>query len=267
MLRKVLVVVAIYALIYLSSHLYHINAPNLGMPVDWRCTDSYMEVDDTTQIFIGIFTTASNYQRRQLIRDTYLQHIPEGVTYKFVMGNDAPRDEMDTYRDILPLDIVENMNDGKTYEYFKLMAQVFRDHPVDFVLKADDDSYLYLDRLATDLARTPRNMSYWGYLVGNTFMGGECYGLSFDLVQWVATNDVPATYKAGHEDSQVQKWFDWSNTRVDYQVRNCRIHDYIESNTIYSKLIDLNSTMVVHALKKDNHFLNVHQIMEKARQP
>ncbi|ORX44752.1 hypothetical protein DM01DRAFT_1340283 [Hesseltinella vesiculosa] len=236
------------------------------MPVNWQCSKNYASVDNSTQIFIGIFTTAKGFERRQLIRNTYLQHIPDNVMYKFVMGNDAPRDEIDTYHDILPLDIEENMNEGKTYEYFKLMADVFRDHPVDFVLKADDDSYLYLDRLYQDLSRTPKSMSYWGFLVGNTFMGGECYGLSFDLVQWVATNEIAAKYKVGHEDSQVQKWFDWSDTAVDYQIRNCRIHDYIESNTVYSKHIDLNASMVVHALKTDDHFMDVHTIMEQVRQ-
>lgn len=252
--------------------LWETNAPNLGQPLKWDCYSTTIpsfnqEKYVDTKIFIGIFTTKEKLSRRKLIRETYLQHKPDNIEYKFVMvASKIPSElqrEMDQYHDILTLNMTqENMNEGKTYEYFKTMSQR-TDDKIDFVLKADDDSYLHLDRIEYDLSHTDRNMSYWGYLVGDTFMGGLCYGLSFDLVQWVAKAPIPRKYKEGHEDSQVQKWFRWSNIddQVKYEVRNCRIHDYIDSGSFYSKEIDLDNTMIVHYLKNDEHFINTHETL------
>jgi hypothetical protein len=251
---------------------YQNSAPNLGQPLKWDCYSkslpSFNRRENSTKIFIGIFTTKEKASRRQMIRDTYLQHKPNNIEYKFVVvASQIPDDlqeEIDIYHDILPLNMTqENMNDGKTYEFFKTMSETRMNDKIDFVLKADDDSYLHLNRIEYDLSHTNRNMSYWGYLVGETFMGGECYGLSFDLVDWVAESPIPKRYKEGNEDSQVQKWFRWSNIddQVQYEVRNCRIHDYIDSGSFYSKEIDLDNSMVVHYLKKDQHFLDTHETL------
>lgn len=263
--------VVVITIIYI---LWEQNAPNLGRPLKWDCSSTSLpsfsreKEYDSTKIFIGIFTTKEKIVRRQLIRDTYLQHKPDNIEYKFVMvAPQIPKDlqvEMDQYDDILPLNMThENMNDGKTYEFFKTMSDTRKKDHIDFVLKADDDSYLHLNRIEYDLSHTNRKMSYWGYLVGETFMGGECYGLSFDLVEWVARSPIPKRYKEGHEDSQVQKWFRWSNIddQVQYEVRNCRIHDYVDSGSFYSKEIDLDNSMVVHYLKKDEHFLETHETL------
>lgn len=249
------------------------NAPNLGKPLKWDCSSTTLpsfhgaKTYNDTKIFIGIFTTKEKVERRQMIRDTYLQYKPDNIEYKFVMvANHIPKglqQEIDDYNDILRINMTrENMNEGKTYEYFRTMAGRKEDK-FDFVLKADDDSYLHLDRMEYDLSHTNRNMSYWGYLVGDTFMGGLCYGLSFDLVEWIADAPIPRRYQSGHEDSQVQKWFRWSNIdeQVNYEVRNCRIHDYIDSGSFYSKEIELDNTMIVHYLKNDDHFLSTHETL------
>ncbi|KAI7889683.1 uncharacterized protein EV154DRAFT_466840 [Mucor mucedo] len=254
------------------------SAPNLGRPLKWDCSSTTLpsfhgaQTYNDTKIFIGIFTTKEKAERRQMIRDTYLQYKPENIEYKFVMvANHIPKSlqqEIDDYNDILRINMTrENMNEGKTYEYFRTMAERKEDK-FDFVLKADDDSYLHLDRMEYDLSHTNRNMSYWGYLVGDTFMGGLCYGLSFDLVEWIADAPIPRRYKSGHEDSQVQKWFRWSNIdeQVNYEVRNCRIHDYIDSGSFYSKEIELDNTMIVHYLKSDDHFLNTHETLSSTYQ-
>ncbi|KAI8085533.1 hypothetical protein BDF21DRAFT_397495 [Thamnidium elegans] len=194
-----------------------------------------------------------------MIRETYLQHKPNNLDYKFIIAASAAKeiliDEIDLYNDILVLDMPkENMN-KELQEY----------HDLDFVLKADDDAYLHLDRIQYDLAHTIRNMTYWGYLVGNTFMAGQCYGLSMDLVRWVANSTISKKYKYGHEDSQVQKWFQWSNInhQIKYEVRNCRIHDHAYSKSVYAREIDIDSSMVVHDLKKDHIFMTTHYILTK----
>ncbi|KAI8985092.1 hypothetical protein BDB01DRAFT_850152 [Pilobolus umbonatus] len=248
------------------TYLYKIGRPNLGTPVSWECSALSPSPYNSTKIFIGIFTTKDGHRRRSMIRDTYLQYTSDNIMYKFIVGNQLSpelEEEMNTYNDILPLEVPENMNNGKTYAYFKLMAQIFDENQVDFVLKADDDAYLRLDRLEYDLGRTSRNMSYWGFLVGDTFMGGTCYGLSYDLMKWVASSPIPEVYKRGREDSQVQKWFVWSNinNNIKYEMRNCRIQDHIDSGTCYAKEIDVDNTMIVHYLKKDEHFYITHEAL------
>lgn len=254
----------LYSAWILGLHIYTLNAPNLGKPVSWQCSKSSTMYNSSTKVFVGIFTTKENARRREIIRSTYLQHKPDNIYYKFIIGSTLSkelREEMDQHHDILPLDIEENMNQGKTLEYYRLLTDVFKGSRMDFILKADDDAYLQLERIYDDLSLTSRNMSYWGYLVGDTFMGGECYGLSYDLASWVASSPIPKRYKSGHEDSQIQKWFKWASIdkNVNYQVRNCRIHDHIDSGTVYSKEIDVNNTMVVHYLKKDDMFKDVHR--------
>ncbi|KAI7878728.1 uncharacterized protein EV154DRAFT_576406 [Mucor mucedo] len=258
----VVALVVTYTLVYI----YKCNAPNLGQPLRWDCSSNNLQLNqiNQTKVFLGIFSTRDKLMRREMIRETYLQHRPDNMEYKFIIvAQDTLelQEEISTYDDILLVKMEkENMNAGKTYEFFKMMAGLKRYSDFDFVLKADDDAYLHLDRIQFDLAHTNRNMSYWGYLVGNTFMAGQCYGLSMDLVKWVANSTLTQKYKAGHEDSQVQKWFLWSNIndQIRYEVRNCRIHDHINSGSVYAKDIDINSSMVVHHLKKDHFFMRTH---------
>ncbi|GAA5805494.1 hypothetical protein EDC94DRAFT_603562 [Helicostylum pulchrum] len=263
-LKCVFTLVTIYTMIYV----YKCNAPNLGQPLQYNCSSnsiSSIHPINQTKVLIGIFSTTEKFMRRKMIRETYLQHKPSNLDYKFIIAAPAPNEillnEMGLYNDIMVLDMPqENMNKGKTFEFFRSVAERQEYRDLDFVLKADDDAYLRLDRIKYDLAHTVRNMTYWGYLVGNTFMAGQCYGLSMDLVRWVANSSISKKYKFGHEDSQLQKWFQWSNInhQVKYEVRNCRIHDHVNSRSVYAREIDTNSSMVVHGLKKDHFFMTVH---------
>lgn len=253
---------------YYGKYIYIMNSPNMGVPVNWDCNKADMEINrNSTKIFLGVFTKEDNYNRRQIIRDTYLKNKSNNVIFKFITGRPTTKkfiNEIKEYHDILPLDIKENMNKGKTYEYFYTIAEIFNNYNLDFVIKADDDSYIRLDLMEKDLNTTNNKMSYWGYLVGNTFMGGECYGLSFDLVKWIHNSNITRKNKYGHEDSQVQKWFVWDkiNNNITYETRNCVIHDEITSNTVYSKNISKKS-MVVHYIKKDKIFIDVHYKISK----
>lgn len=234
----------------------------------WNCNKTNIEINrNKTKIFLGVFTKEENYNRRQIIRDTYLKNKPDNIIFKFITGRPTSKkfiNEIEEYHDILPLDIKENMNKGKTYEYFYTIAEIFNNYKLDFVIKADDDSYIRLDVIEKDLNTTNNKMTYWGFLVGNTFMGGECYALSFDLVKWIHNSTIPRKYKNGHEDSQVQKWFVWGdiNNNITYEIRNCVIHDEISSNTVYSKNISRNS-MVIHYIKKEEIFINVYYEISK----
>jgi hypothetical protein len=82
-------------------------------------------------VFIGIFSTANDYDQRAVVRA--LQTLPGTgngkVAMKFILGQaDDKRsqrqveEEAARHGDIVFLDVTENMNNGKTYDYFKWLA-------------------------------------------------------------------------------------------------------------------------------------------------
>lgn len=273
-MRFVVLAFVLTSIIVYHAYLgYLLNLPNLGRPVVWQkyCDSHPPDTSlEPVNIFVGVLTMDTKFDRRQMIRDTYLMYKPDNVIFKFVLGrpSDDPKvlskleEEYHKYGDLMFLDIEENMNEGKTYEYLKFMADTYNSTGLDYVFKADDDSYIRLDRLEMDMRKQKRQMLYWGYLVGNTFMGGECYGLSFDLVKWVSTSQTAQKYKTGHEDSQVQKWFKWASIdyKVHYSPRNCYIYDDPESDSVYARALTNDSrTIVVHNLKRNDRFMAIHQ--------
>ena len=107
---------------------------------------------------------------------------------------------------------------------------------VDYVVKADDDSYLVLDELERHLRVAPRKMTYWGYLIKNWFMGGEAYGLSFDLVDWMAHSlEVSRTAK-GKEDTRTPQWIALHPNRssINWVSEHCWIYDHPKGGSPYS---------------------------------
>lgn len=147
-------------------------------------------------VFVGVFSVDAQIERRNAIRLTWAKQTKpidprtgrptQDIQVKFVLGR--PRKawaqrvalEMETYNDIVVLDINENMNHGKTFEYFKWAADnatvpVYYS-PVgagsnevavgfkkaDYVVKADEDSFIMLNELERHLRITPRERTYWG---------------------------------------------------------------------------------------------------------
>ncbi|OBZ79484.1 hypothetical protein A0H81_01075 [Grifola frondosa] len=113
----------------------------------------------------------------------------------------------------------------------------------DFVVKADDDSFVMLAeleaRLRVELHKKPKPppkqqvhkpdpqepavtdadkagsqplppsqdpLVFWGYLVKNRFMAGELYALSYSIVDFVANDPLVKTMIRGAEDKQTSKW-------------------------------------------------------------
>lgn len=113
------------------------------------------------------------------------------IQVKFVLGR--PRKsyvkrvalEMEMYNDLIVLDTEENMNKGKTFEYFKWAADnatvpmYYRRggeggevgvgfKKADYVVKADEDSFIVLSELERHLRITPRERTYWGCKCSST---------------------------------------------------------------------------------------------------
>lgn len=112
-----------------------------------------------------------------LLRETY-RHFNissnDTVSIRFVLGLPPKEDpgilhflhwEQERFQDLQILSISENMNNGKSYEYFADLARSFPtldplERPWDYAMKADDDTLLILPQLLERLRPLPRTDLY-----------------------------------------------------------------------------------------------------------
>lgn len=131
-------------------------------------TDTLHAVPEDFRLLIGIMSPFWASARRQIIRNAYHrfpQNLP--VDIMFVEGNlSAPNNEgrvqsmqhtvieweNATYGDIMHLDCIENLNNGKTYEFLKKVGNDFG-RKYTHVMKTDDDAFINI----------PGSSSNWGY--------------------------------------------------------------------------------------------------------
>ncbi|KAG6511746.1 beta-1,3-galactosyltransferase pvg3-like [Zingiber officinale] len=221
------------------------------------------------RLLMGILSLPDNYERRHLLRDVYALQFRDfpGATIdvRFVFCNLTKDEErilvgveILLHRDIIILNCQENMDRGKTYTYFSTVAKLFSHAPYDYVMKVDDDAYFRLGKLAELLREMPRAEVYYG--LNNwcstrhkvpEYMLGMGYGLSWDLVEWVATSDIPRKHAVGPEDFQTGVWIKEgkNGTRTFYNMEP-RMHDFNEeeSSTCYRHDM-IPDSMTVHKLK------------------
>ncbi|GAA5984689.1 hypothetical protein JCM11641_004563 [Rhodosporidiobolus odoratus] len=227
-------------------------------------------------VFVGVFSVDAAADRRNAIRLSYAKHSKpidprtgrpaQNVQLKFILGR--PRQkwskrialEMEMFNDIVVLDVDENMNKGKTFRYFSWASEnatvpVFYSaageggmvdgvrqvgagfKKADYVVKADDDAFIVLSELERHLRITPRDNTYWGYLVRNRFMAGEVYALSADLVNYLATYPRPKNWMIGKEDQRVAKWMrnHPNASSIHWITERCQIYDHPKAGTTYSR--------------------------------
>ena len=126
----------------------------------------------------------------------------------------------------------------------------------DFVVKADDDSFVMLAELEARLrvkmhsgilGSTPTHeesttntvedpLIYWGYLIKNKFMGGELYSLSWNVVTWVAKSSAVKSLTHGAEDKLVARWMHLHprSAMIRWESERCWIYDHPKAGTVYS---------------------------------
>jgi len=80
--------------------------------------------------------------------------------------------EQETFGDIHMIEMEENMNDGKSYEYFSSLANMYpatvpdTERPWDYAMKLDDDAFLNIPRLLEALRPlVPRTETWFVCLV------------------------------------------------------------------------------------------------------
>lgn len=67
------------------------------------------------------------------------------------------------------------------------------------------------------------------------FMAGECYGLSLDLVQYIAASPALRTMTRGKEDKLVSRWMRMHPEREEivWLAERCWIYDHPKAGTVY----------------------------------
>ncbi|KAL5231161.1 hypothetical protein ABZP36_029937 [Zizania latifolia] len=233
---------------------------------------------DDVRVLIGIQTLPSKYERRNMLRTIYSLQAREqpslagSVDVRFVFCNvTSPVDavlvslEIMRYGDIIVLDCAENMDKGKTYTFFSTVARAFNGsdgaapRPYDYVMKADDDTYLRLPALAESLRGAAREDAYYGlqmpcdrenFYPFPPFMSGMGYALSWDLVQWVATAEVSRRDRVGPEDMWTGRWLNLAGKAKNRYDNAPRMYNYRGSSPASCFRHDfIPDTIAVHMLK------------------
>ncbi|CAM0954054.1 unnamed protein product [Alopecurus aequalis] len=238
------------------------------------------------RVLIGIQTMPAKYERRNLLRTVYSLQIREhpslagAVDVRFVLCNvTSPVDavlvsvEAARYGDILLLNCAENMDGGKTYDFFSTVARAFpntttttgaRPSPYDYVMKADDDTYLRLPALVSWLSGAAREDAYLGlempcdrenFYPFPPFMSGMGYALSWDLVAWVATSETSRRDRVGPEDMWTGRWLNFAGKAKNRYDGAHRMYNYRGSSPVNCFRRDFHpDTIAVHMLKDDKRW-------------
>ncbi|RXK41661.1 hypothetical protein M231_01161 [Tremella mesenterica] len=188
-------------------------------------------------VFLGIFSAVDKRERRDLYRKVIIPDFPpELVTIKFILGTPAipenpvgteavarsaallrVKQEMKDHNDMVMLDMIDNIDLGKTHEYFKWVAKTYsgpgrvKGRPR-FIMKADDDTILVMPNVISafkDLDCS-RNI-YWGTSAGRSqyfheYFRGLAYAMSWPLVSWIGNADMPSAHTIKIEDARTGQW-------------------------------------------------------------
>ncbi|XP_022883469.1 hydroxyproline O-galactosyltransferase GALT3-like [Olea europaea var. sylvestris] len=222
-------------------------------------------------LLIGILTRPDNYDRRHFLRLIYgIQSSPIAqIDVKFVFCNLTKSEqrvfialEIMRFSDIIILNCSENMNSGKTYTYFSTLPRILS-RQYDYVMKADDDIFIRLEPLALSLQPLPRFDLYYGFVIPcpsmNPFvhyMSGMGFVLSWDLVEWIGTSEIPENQTFGPEDKMVGQWLNAGNKAKNRVSNKPAMYDYPGTNGRCSHQL-IPDTIAVHRLKRWEQWLHV----------
>ncbi|GLJ31955.1 hypothetical protein SUGI_0643270 [Cryptomeria japonica] len=158
-----------------------------------------------------------------------------------------------SYNDIIILNCEENMDQGKTYTYFSSLPKIGLQY--DYVMKADDDVFFRIDKLAESLKPLPRIDTYYGFVLPcekvdpfDKYMSGMGYALSWDLVKWIEESPIAKNNSVGPEDLMVGRWLDEGKKAKNRFNNKPAMYDFPFSNAPCSHEF-IPETIAVHKLK------------------
>lgn len=232
--------------------------------------------DDDVRIFIGILTLPEKYHRRHMLRMVYSTQSPERakVDVRFVFCNLTTEEqqvlvalEIMQYDDIIILNCKENMDEGKTYTYFSSLPKMLKSSPgpsapYHYVMKADDDTYLKLDKLVEFLRPLPRQDLYFGCVVPCQnrnpwvhIMSGMGYLISWDLVEWISVSEIPKRQINGPEDRMVAHWLREGKKAKNREIGRWMMYDFQDTTPTRCSHELWPNTIAVHLLKNDERWV------------
>ncbi|XP_030463229.1 hydroxyproline O-galactosyltransferase GALT3-like [Syzygium oleosum] len=222
-------------------------------------------------LLIGVLTRPNNYDRRHFLRLVYgIQSSPVAeVQVKFVFCSVTNPEqkiflalEILRFNDIIILNCTENMNFGKTYTYFSSLPDILP-RRFDYVMKADDDVYIRLAQLVSSLQPLPRQDLYYGFVLPcpsmnphEGYMSGMGFALSWDLVEWIASSEIPKHDTFGPEDKLVGRWLNKGKKARNRFTSKPAMYDYPGTNGRCSHEL-VPDTVAVHRLKRWDRWLRV----------
>lgn len=239
------------------------------------------QVAKNFSILMGVFSTAARVERRNVIRLAYGVQSTEvaEVTVRFIVGRpktQAERLQLGLealqYRDVIVLDVEENMNKGKTWRFFSTVAAM--GVRFDYVMKVDDDSYVRVDNLAASLAPEPRADLYLGYVLPcenhdpyRGYMAGMGYVLTWDLVEWLSQSPTVRHTTGGYsEDRMTGHWLDQGGKAKHRVSKKPLFYDhpaYTGSDRCSHALVP--ETILIHQVKTTERWMDVLQYFEGSR--
>jgi hypothetical protein len=108
--------------------------------------------------------------------------------------------EAETYGDIHMLGVEENMNEGKSYEYFASLASMYPEEdaeqrPWDYAMKLDDDAFLHIPRLFEKLRpMIPRRSTWFVHLSYDVFNSDRVRDISKVIICLDQDISYPGTW-------------------------------------------------------------------------
>lgn len=224
-----------------------------------------------TNLIIVVMSAASHFDVRNVIRETWAQHLPNGVVVRFVIGQkNLPHEslvnlnkELKVHKDLIALDDIEESYSILTKKLLSTLKWVDQHVKYNFLLKIDEDSFVRVEKILDELLSKPQSRLYWGFFDGRAHVKrsgkwaemdfilcdrylpyalGGGYVISKDLVAFVAKNaDMLKLYV--NEDVSLGTWLSGLDIR--------RVHD-VNFDTEYKSRGCYNSYLVTHKKTPDD---------------
>jgi hypothetical protein len=263
--------------------------------VEWLVPSQLFENDmkhisqpkECLRIVLGIFTVASEIDRREgwrriireqshgLIRPTKPKaKLQCGFNYIFVFGTDA-----DNLEDSVSVSEIENMNNGKSHDWWNVAADSFPE--AHLVAKMDSDTMICPSALLKHLENaigcgarctstfyignqaTFATCGQWAHCPrDHTYASGGLHFLSQDLVQWIKDSPSVTDKHVGHEDLLTGSWLHASKLPVKFvNTASWRESAYVFNNqgwTGFLPTCDIKKNMFVME-GEYSHLLSTHE--------
>ena len=162
-------------ILFLCCYTLYLNFKDRGSDDEINASSASSEnvVRLNKRVLVGIFCKAGDVERRSLVRSImYDRYNTDAADVLFVIGQSYDvydkiivHNEAELYRDVFQLPVKENMDSGKTYAYYKTLIERQKSGEMrsyDYVMKADSDSFIRVDRLLDFLDGLPKGPSYIG---------------------------------------------------------------------------------------------------------